>query len=137
MSYTFLYEQKVYQLLALWKWFVNIYVDSQAANFIRTVLMLTNGIQYVNDQYWKITGIHLTFVYLVNLRSNSSTTLGFENLENTNNSEDWALTLVVYKKVYPYIYEQQQKWSMLEIMNTVTIQQPRLALVVVNFKSPA
>ena len=30
---------------------------------------LTNGTEYVNDECWKITGIHLKFAYLVKLAS--------------------------------------------------------------------
>ena len=62
---------------------------------------LTTFMQQVNDEWWKITGTQLTFVYLVKLLSNHWATLSPENYENISNFKDWGLTLVVYKrKVY-------------------------------------
>ena len=60
------------------------------------IWFLTNGLQ-VNDEYWKITGIHLKFIYLVKLRSNRQATLSLENLKSKNNFEAWGLTLVLIK----------------------------------------
>ena len=39
--------------------YLNVYADSLARYFIKVALFLTNGIQYVNDKCWQITGIHL------------------------------------------------------------------------------
>ena len=60
------------------------------------IWFLTNGLQ-VNDEYWKITGIHLKFIYLVKLRSNRQATLSLENLKSKNNFEAWGLTLMLIK----------------------------------------
>ena len=60
------------------------------------IWFLTNGLQ-VNDEYWKIFGIHLKFIYLVKLRSNRQATLSLENLKSKNNFEAWGLTLVLIK----------------------------------------
>ena len=48
---------------------LQIYEDSEAAN-LKLLWTLTNGIEYVNSEYWKISGIHLELVYLVKLLSN-------------------------------------------------------------------
>ena len=42
---------------------------------------LTNSIQYVNDEWWKITEIHLIFVYFGKLLSHLSATLNPVDLE--------------------------------------------------------
>ena len=59
---------------------------------------MTNDIQYVNDECWKVTEIHLKFVNLVKIISNCKATLSPENLKCTSNFESWCLTLFVYKK---------------------------------------
>ena len=59
---------------------------------------MTNDIQYVNDECWKVTEIHLKFVNLVKIISNGKATLSPENLKCTSNFESWCLTLFVYKK---------------------------------------
>ena len=45
----------------------------------------------------KITGIHLKFVRLIKLLSNSYGNLSHKNLENTSNFEGWDMTLVALK----------------------------------------
>ena len=49
---------------------------------------LTNGVQYVSDECWKITGIHLKFVYLVKL---FVYLVSPENLGNASKFESWGL----------------------------------------------
>ena len=71
---------------------------------------LTNGIQHANNECWKITGIHLKFVYLVKPLIYRQTNLSPENLEDTNNFESCGLTLVAYKSCN-YFYGMQVKIS--------------------------
>ena len=61
-------------------------------NFIKTALTLTKGKQYVNEECWKITGIHSKF------RLFGQTLSNFELWKsNTNNFENRGLSLVAYK----------------------------------------
>ena len=43
---------------------------ARPTKFRKTVLSLTNGVQYINGECWKITEIYLEFVYLIELLSN-------------------------------------------------------------------
>ena len=61
---------------------------------------LTNSIQYVNDECWKITGINKPTSNLSIWSETVWATSRPENLENTINFEGWGLILAVYKKVY-------------------------------------
>ena len=53
--------------------------------------------QYVNDECWKITGIHLKNCLFGQTTKQPLSNFEPENFENTSNFDDWALTLVAYK----------------------------------------
>ena len=66
---------------------------------------LTIGIQYVNDECWNITGMHLKCVYLVKLLINCQASFSPEILENTSNFKGWGLTLLAYIKKRNMFYK--------------------------------
>ena len=108
LKYKFQIFQKCFQNVQLFSTdptkCLNVDADSWYANFIKKLLWsLTNGIQDVNEESWKITGIHWKFVYLVKITAQKMKfsiwgTLSPEHLENTNNFEGWGLSLVAYIK---------------------------------------